>query len=199
MVAGALGCGEAVKKPNEVSPGTLCYTIGAAPRTCIAGDALAMTETTTRGNLWFRVSGLLPLETKDLLGRPDGRQYFATLFGQIPEQVPLPRDADNVMVTVPVPGQCVSSHLYQLIGNDCKPTTVDTVCQPSAVYDPAVGLTVTAVGTGFLRAHVHGQLRLDLPSDCCRNEDRCNAPPPAPAFTPGSPFSLEADLYATFQ
>jgi hypothetical protein len=72
-----------------------------------------------------------------------------------------------------------------------------TVCQPLAQYDPNVKLTVTSASTTALEARVEGMISLELPADCCQNDNCDSATPPA-SFTPGGPFALDGRLSAAF-
>ena len=202
LAAAAAACGPPAPGDEEpavpaIPMGTLCWIMNQS-ETCLTSADVVATRTVTAGNVWFQVRGTLPMTVHDRDGGEVTEDRAFTVFGQIPQRAPLPRWADRVVIEVPAAGACEHTYLVSPFGA-CETRKVESICDARAVYDEAgAKVTVHALSDAEIVATISATVSLDLPDDCCKDDDQC-AQIPAPAgFAPAGPFPLEGRLHAPF-
>jgi hypothetical protein len=204
IVVAALAVGLAARcadpgSPGQVDPlGTFCYTVGSdGEETCLDEETVVATETATSGRLWFQAQGTIELtRTNRATGLEETVDEPVTVFGQVPIDWGFPREAENAVVSMPVPGDCTETVVISPFGA-CDTLTRPAVCRAEAVYDPAAAtVTVESLSEEELRLTFAATVAVHQFSDCCADaEDDCRVTEPA-SFAPAGPYAIEGRIRA---
>jgi hypothetical protein len=122
-----------------------------------------------------------------------------TVFGQVAIGLPFPRPAENVVVSVPLTGECRQTVLVNPFGS-CDRLTHDAVCRAEAVYDSSfVTVTIEDLSDTEITLTITGTLDQTNAVDCCADDEvGCTTIAEPAAFTPAGPYTIDGHIRAAF-
>jgi hypothetical protein len=202
VLALAAGCAES-GGPGDPGDrvGTFCYDVNASgTETCLVDTTLTAMRSSTAGFTWFQVQGEITLAGWD----PQMRQEeevteTVTVFGQVVIGLPFPQPAENLVVSVPLAGECRQTIMISPFGT-CDRLTHDTVCRAEAVYDSTFAtVMVEDLSETEITLTVTGTLEVTNAADCCADDtEGCSAIEQPAAFTPAGPYTIDGHIRARF-
>jgi hypothetical protein len=193
--------GEASPGNGDDPVGTFCDDVNATgTETCLAESTLTAMRSSTAGDIWFQVQGEITIAGWDAFTREDVElTETVTVFGQVAIGLPFPQPAENVVMSVPLAGECRQTLLINPFGS-CDRLTHDAVCRAEAVYDSMFAtVTIEDLSDTEIALTVAGTLEPTNLVDCCAdNETGCTTITEPAAFTPAGPCTIDGHIRAVF-
>ena len=202
VLALAAGCAES-GGPGDTGDrvGTFCYDVNASgTETCLVDTTLTAMRSSTAGDVWFQVQGEITLAGWDpSMGEEEEVTETVTVFGQVAIGAPLPQPAENIVVSVPLAGECRQTVLISPFGT-CDRLTHDAVCRAEAVYDSTFAtVTIEALSDTEITLTIAGTLEVTNAADCCADDElHCTAIDHPAEFTPAGPYTIDGHIRARF-
>ncbi len=202
VLALAAGCAESGGSGDAGDRvGTFCYDVnGTGEETCLTDTTLTAMRSSVAGDTWFQVQGRITLAGWDYFTRENLEvTETVTVFGQVALGQPFPQTAKNVVVSVPLAGECRQTVLISPFGT-CDRLTHDAVCRAEAVYDSTfIAVNVEALSETEITLTITGTLDVTNAVDCCADDETgCSTITEPAAFTPAGPYTIDGHIRARF-